>query len=208
MMNASPISPDSMTPKTLIFDFDGTLADCQALHQWAFRSAAQQVCAGIDYLDSDLEGLPTSVKIQILLDQGWQFDPVALNEIKQELTLSRVEEYIRPDPELKSLFDTLSKHYSLCLASNARRDFIIQCLEILDLWSWSCVLTASIYPAKPDTTMFLQAMRLTQSDPAHTVIIEDSVVGITCARQTGARVLETTGVAQTKEYIREFIRKK
>ena len=42
--------------KTIIFDFDGTLADCKELHQVAFRNALELVCPEAVYKDEEIEG--------------------------------------------------------------------------------------------------------------------------------------------------------
>ena len=69
--------------KTLIFDFDGTIADCKELHQDAFRRAVQQVCGNANYDDELVEGRPTREKIRILHTMGYEFNGDKLNEIKQ-----------------------------------------------------------------------------------------------------------------------------
>ena len=53
-----------MSIKTIIFDFDGTLADCKELHQQAFRNAVITVCDGAEYDDELVEGRPTREKLK------------------------------------------------------------------------------------------------------------------------------------------------
>ena len=57
--------------------------------------------------------------------------------------------------------------------------------------------TATDFPAKPDTTTFVDCMKYTGSSLATTAIFEDSPVGIQCAKATGAMVIEVDGVEDT-----------
>ena len=70
--------------QTIIFDFDGTLADCKELHQRAFRNALNSVCPEVEYTDEEIEGRPTREKIRILHSKGYEFNGDKLNELKQE----------------------------------------------------------------------------------------------------------------------------
>ncbi|MDB4128677.1 HAD family hydrolase [bacterium] len=191
---------------TLIFDFDGTLADCKRLHQEAFRSAATELCPGISYTDELLEGRPTVDKMQILRQQGWNFDPVKLNQLKQTRTQEELNNYIVYDPELNQLMTELSHRYQVCLASNATAEFVDRSLNILgikDLFQVMC--TASTHPPKPSTAMFQACMDYTGSEPATTMIFEDSPMGIACAYASGAQVTEVNGAEHTKQEMRRLL---
>ena len=69
--------------KSIIFDFDGTLADCKELHQTAFRNAVMQLCPNAEFKDEDIEGRPTRDKIRILHTMGYEFNGDKLNELKE-----------------------------------------------------------------------------------------------------------------------------
>ena len=64
--------------------------------------------------------------------------------------------------------------------------------------------TATDFPAKPDTTTFIDCMRWTNSTPEDTIIFEDSEVGIQCALSTGARVIRVTDVNHTIEEMKKL----
>lgn len=191
--------------KTLIFDFDGTIADCKELHQDAFRRAVRQVCPHADYDDELVEGRPTREKIRILHTLGFNFNGDKLNEIKQAITQQHLPQFITYDQDLYDQFKRLSTRYKLCLATNATEFFINRSLEIMNIKQFFAKInTATDFPAKPDPITFLDCMRHTGSGPSTTIIFEDSEVGIQCARATGASVVEVANVKDTLEKMKDF----
>ena len=88
-----------MIPRLIIFDFDGTIADCKGLHQHAFRVAFETLLPGETYDEESLEGLPTTEKMRRLSSTGLVFDHTEFNRIKQHLTLTNLKDYIRVNPE-------------------------------------------------------------------------------------------------------------
>ena len=199
---------------TIIFDFDGTLADCKELHQTAFRDAVMEICPHAEYKDEDIEGRPTREKIRILHTMGYEFNGDKLNEIKQAHTQKRLEDYIKINKELHTEMHRLSKKYKLCCASNATDLFVHRSLEIMRLYApqglpesdqiFAKINTATDFPAKPDTTTFFDCMRWTGSTPENTIIFEDSIVGIQCALATGCTTIRVVDVAHTIEEMRKL----
>lgn len=191
---------------TIIFDFDGTLADCKVLHQRAFRNAVMKVSPGAEYTDESVEGYPTVEKIRILHQQGYQFDADELNSIKQLETQRSLSDYIHYDPELVELIHQLKERFNLCLATNATAEFIERSLTIMGIRDkFDLICTSSTSTPKPSTKMFLHCMQHTGSEPATTLIFEDSPMGIECAYSSGAQVIEVTGVEHTKQEMRRLL---
>ena len=196
---------------TLIFDLDGTLSDCKELHQVAFRDAVMALCPHAKYEDEDIEGRPTREKIRILHTMGYEFNGDKLNEIKQAQTQDRLEEYVKYNETLCNEMLRLQKKYKLCCASNATQVFVHRCLKIMQLHHrgdghqvFTKINTATDFPAKPDTTTFFDCMRWTKSTPENTIIFEDSIVGIQCALNTGAKVIRVTNVEHTIKEMRKL----
>lgn len=191
--------------KTIIFDFDGTLADCKKLHQDAFREAMQQLCPGSEYKDTDIEGRPTTEKIKIMHTMGYQFNGDKLNEIKQSITQENLDKYVIYNDELYSEMLRLSKKYKLCLASNATTLFVHKSLKILKIEDlFLKINTATDFPAKPDITTFINCMGIAGSDSATTLIFEDSEVGIQGAKIVTPNVIEVKDVEDTITQMRKL----
>ena len=196
---------------TIIFDLDGTLADCKELHQIAFRDAVMALCPTAKYEDEDIEGRPTREKIRILHTMGYEFNGDKLNEIKQAQTQDRLEEYVKYNEPLCNEMLRLQKKYKLCCASNATANFLHRGLKIMQLHHrgdgnhvFTKINTATDFPAKPDTTTFFDCMRWTKSTPDNTIIFEDSIVGIQCALATGCTTIRVVDVAHTIEEMRKL----
>ena len=184
--------------KTLIFDFDGTIADCKVLHQEGFRQAVLDQIPDAVFSDEDVEGRPTVEKIKILTTMGYKTNHTQLNDTKQLHTQLNLYRYITFNQELYDEMSRLSEKYSVCLATNATDAFIYRSLDILQLNGiFDRVNTATDFPAKPDNTMLMDCMKFTGSTPDSTAIFEDSPLGIACAHSTGAQVIEVTGVDDT-----------
>jgi len=187
----------------IIFDFDGTLVDCKALHQTGFRQAVLSQMPTAQFTDVEVEGMPTTEKIDYLCSKGIMITD-EINQIKQQHTIDNIHDYIMYNIELKAELHTLSRHYNISLATNGRHDFIQRALGILDIWTWDSLYTPDHGPAKPDTWMFDQCMIDTGNTPETTIIFEDSPMGIACAKETGATVIEVTDAADTLNKIKEL----
>jgi len=196
--------------KTIIFDFDGTLADCKELHQIAFRNAVQELCPGAEFSNEDVEGRPTREKIRILHTMGYEFNGDKLNDIKQAYTQEHLAEYVKFNKELLDEMLRLKQRYKLCIASNATELFVLRSLSIMQMYKESGqqvfdkINTATDFPAKPDPTTFFDCMRWTKTNADENIIFEDSVVGIQCAKATGATVIEVTDVDHTIQEMRKL----
>lgn len=195
---------------TIIFDFDGTLADCKELHQIAFRNAVQELCPGAEFNNEDVEGRPTREKIRILHTMGYEFNGDKLNEIKQAYTQEHLTKYVTYNKELLHEILKLKERYKLCVASNATELFVLKSLDIMQMYKetgkqvFEKINTASDFPAKPDPYTFFDCMRWTGSTPESTIIFEDSIVGIQCALSTGAQVIKVTNVDHTINEIKKL----
>lgn len=189
--------------KTLIFDLDGTLIDCKKLHQDGFRWAVTQLVPDIVFLDSEVEGLPTTEKIKYLQNKGYPVK-IEADELKREHTRAHIHEYVTYNSELARHFNRLYTKYKICLASNSRSEFVFKCLNILQLWQFECVYSRDYGPSKPNPWMYNECMRITRSLPENTIIFEDSIIGIKGALLTGATVIEVRDSKYLIEKLNEF----
>mgnify|MGYP003973955499 CR=1 FL=1 len=187
----------------LIFDLDGTLVDCKDLHQQGFRSAVYEVCPFAKFEDDEIEGLPTTKKIDYLRYKGYDI-PDIVDTLKKHNTNLYFESYIQFNKEMLDHFDRLHKKYKLALASNSRSEFVFRCMNILKLWHFEIVLSRDYGPAKPDPWMYNKCMKICKESPDQTYIFEDSPVGIEGALKTGAKVVEIKDSKHLVEKLYEF----
>ena len=194
--------------QTIIFDFDGTLADCKELHQGAFRGAVESVCPDALFTDEELEGRPTREKIRILHSKGYEFNGDKLNQLKQAETQRHLDKYIKFDVNLFDLMLALNNSgIALAVASNATELFVHRSLEILQIKQFFYKInTATDFPAKPDPTTFFDAIEAAHSNVESTLIVEDSPVGIQCAKATGCSVLEVENASDTIVQIKDLFK--
>lgn len=187
----------------LIFDLDGTLVDCKELHQQAFRRAVLQQVPDATFEDSEVEGLPTTEKIKVLQSKGI---PVTdeLDDIKKQYTRDNVDEFIHYDPQLHNLISRLDNNYRMAICSNSRNEFVLKCLNILDLWQFELIFSRDYGYPKPDPWMFIQCMAITNTPPSLTWIFEDSEVGIESARRSGANVVAVENSDDLKRKLNDF----
>lgn len=189
--------------KTIIFDLDGTLVDCKKLHQDGFRWAVEQLVPGIAYTDDEVEGLPTTKKIEYLRNKGYNV-PDNVDTFKREHTRAHVAEYVKFNKDLYEQINRLYTKYKLTIASNSRSEFVFKCMNILNLWQMECVFTRDYGPAKPDPWMYERCMEICKSLPKDTIIFEDSPVGIEGAKKTGANVIAVTSSHDLIEKLKEL----
>ena len=196
---------DITATKCIIFDFDGTLANCTRLHQDAFRMAVETLLPGITYDEMAIEALPTTEKMKRLRDDNRiEFDFAEFNRLKQQATMEGIGDYIH---YREDLFDELSRLYNwripLCVASNATQTFIHSSLRRMGVWDlFSKINTATEMPAKPDPYTFVDCMNHFDANARNTVIFEDSELGIASARKVCKQVMAVAGVDSTIEHIR------
>jgi len=194
-----------MTPRLIIFDFDGTIADCKGLHQHAFRVAFETLLPGESYDEESLEGLPTTEKMRRLSSTGYVFDHTEFNRIKQHLTLTNLKDYIAVNTELNHQLKRLSEICPLALCTNATAPFIYRSLERMECVEYfSRINTATTFPAKPDPYTFIEAMDHHSANHKNTIIFEDSPVGLECARKVCRDVRAVTDVADTVERMKDI----
>jgi HAD superfamily hydrolase (TIGR01509 family) len=199
-----------MSKKSIIFDLDGTLVDAKELHHAGFEWAVQQQK---DFILNEtyrvmLEGLPTLNKVERLNSMGFNLDPDLVYQQKQSHT-NRNLDSLEWNPEIPELLEQLSERYNLGLASNARSRFVFNVVELMGLHCFDIILTANYAPMhlrKPNPWMFTEVMRLLDSAPKDTIILEDSPTGLAAAEASGAAiVIPVLNSNDTANRIKELI---
>lgn len=199
--------------KAVVFDLDGVLVDATEWHFEALNRALKDIAgfeiSGLEHATT-FNGRPTRVKLEILNQQGRLdkklFDQV--NGLKQKYTSKVILERCRFDQTKVSMLRELSRCYMLGCYSNAIRDSVKLILQKCGATEYiQCIMSNEDVPRpKPHPDGYILLMHQSGVMPKETVIVEDSPVGITAAKASGAHVIEVLGCHDvTLRRIQDFI---
>jgi len=189
--------------RALIFDFDGVIADTEALHFAGLQKTLREI--GIDLTESDYfsEYLGYDDRgcfLAALTAHGRPIDPAALRglmERKAAAYLESVKDHSVIFPGVAELVREAAAQHPLAIASGALRHEIEYILEQAGLRKEFSHITSAedVTRGKPDPQPFLSAMDALRRlrDPAlvagSCLVIEDSLPGIRSAKAAGMKVL-------------------
>ncbi len=182
-------------PRFVIFDCDGVLVDSEPI--------ANRVLAGL----LTEAGLPTTFEdcmrdyrgrsmASCLADAADRlggplpFDVAGRYYAEVEQTF---QAELRPVPGVVAALDAIV--LPVCVASSGPHHKMRVSLAVTGLWDRfeGRIFSASeVRNGKPAPDLFLHAARRMRFDPAHTAVVEDSVVGVRAARAAGMRALAFT----------------
>jgi len=176
--------------KLAIFDMDGVLIQSQEWHREALNRALKEI-AGFHIDDPEFEGRPTKVKLEMLVQQEKISleDMTVISELKKKYTDAYVEQ-IQTNHELVKMFSNLRKmDYRLAVASNAIKPFVDKVLQKLGILEFFDIVGGNegVKP-KPHPEMYIRIMKELKIPAEHTLIFEDSPVGLEAAFGSGANV--------------------
>lgn len=204
--------------RAVLFDLDGVLVDAKDWHYEAFNRALAAQGLTIEYADhlAHYDGLPTRKKLERLtLQRG--LDPALhqpLLALKQRYTVELIEAKCRPEPAARHALETLRREGLLTgVCSNSIRSSIRRMLELSGIAHLFDIVLSheDVAAPKPNPEVYLTAMAHLGVQPEQTLILEDSEVGLTAARGSGAHILQVDHVsdvnlANIRKRIREVER--
>ena len=193
--------------KALIFDFDGVIADTERLHLAGFRHALAahdiQITDG-EYFERYLGFDDRDGFAQILADRGRSVDGEGLSQLIGQKAV-KFEELVR---ERVVVFDGVRELMADCkrepklavgIGSGALRGEIELVLKLTGLSDFIDVIVAAddVSKSKPDPETFLSVLselraEVSDLEPHHCVVIEDSHAGIESAVAAGMSVIAVT----------------
>lgn len=182
-----------MTPRGLIFDFDGTLVDSMPSHFAAWTEACQPL--GIHFPEDrfyTLGGIPTRQILEMLkAEQGIDFDSAIVGLSKEEAYLRRLNLVTRIEPVIEIARAHRGK-IPLAIATGGRRHIIQQVFDLLDLNGWfdAIVTSEDVVRQKPAPDIFLEAARRIQIEPQFCRGFEDTDIGMQAIRDAGMEAVD------------------
>lgn len=189
---------------TIIFDFDGTIADTLPLHDKAFQQTLSDYPLVFSY--HDYAGMSTRKAISLIFAANQQ--PLSdelllfLTKKKQLAANALYRDAISFMPGAETLIQLLrDKKFTLFVASSGSNMNVNGGLEALGIRSYfKGVITADdVEQAKPHPEIFLKVLKQYDVLPAEAIVIEDALSGIESAIAAGIDVVcvnpELTGTS-------------
>lgn len=182
-----------MTPKGLIFDCDGTLADTMPLHWRAWQMIIQR--HGLHFPEDrfySLGGVPSRDILRMLADeQGRSLDHIAIAHEKEEAYLPLMAE-VEP---IHGVVEIAKEHHGkipMAVASGGTERIIRQVLEHLKISQlFDAVVTSEMVKhQKPAPDIFLEAARRIGVDPRFCRAYEDTELGLQAIRAAGMEAVD------------------
>ncbi len=191
--------------KLVIFDCDGTLVDSELLNNMAMVEVLQGFGLAKYTLDHALEyftGLRFSQILEgITKETGFIFpQDAAQGYLKAVRRLAPT--HMKPVAGAEDLVRHVLGGTKACVVSNGERNNVLTSLEMTGLRRYfkdEHIFSGLMAAAKPAPDLFLLAMERLGEGPEGTLIIEDSVVGVTGGVASGATVWGFTGTHHAPE---------
>ncbi|MDR0737734.1 MAG: HAD family phosphatase [Prevotellaceae bacterium] len=179
---------------TILFDFDGVVADTEPQYDMFFNRIAEEYNFGISNFASLIKGVP----LQEIMDKYFGDYPAQeKTNILERTAAFELQMEFPPVPGVMAFIVYLEKHrYKKAIVTSSPAAKMEAAMKKLPLERYfPVVVTADhITKGKPDPMCYLLAASQLQSAPEECLVFEDSLAGITAAKNAGAKVV---GVATT-----------
>jgi len=182
-----------MTPRGLIFDCDGTLANTMPLHWRAWQMITQR--HGLHFPEDrfySLGGVPSRDILRMLAqEQGRSLDHIAVAHEKEEAYLPLMAQ-VEPIHAVVEIAQENHGKIPMAVASGGTQSIICQVLEHLKIRNlFQAVVTSEMVKnQKPAPDIFLEAARRIKVDPSVCRAYEDTDLGLTAIRAAGMEAVD------------------
>jgi HAD superfamily hydrolase (TIGR01509 family) len=177
-------------PDLLIFDCDGVLVDSEILSCQCLSEALGE--CGIELsIEQALQlflGRSATAVSQYYRQRGQSVPETFLVELKARV-LQRFRRALQPIPGIGVLVSSLQTPF--CVASSSDLDRVSLSLALTGLAPYfgnRLYTSQMVTHGKPAPDLFLYAAAQMQTAPARTLVVEDSVSGVTAAKAAGMTV--------------------
>ncbi|MGH6679876.1 MAG: HAD family hydrolase, partial [Bradyrhizobium sp.] len=175
-------------PELIIFDCDGVLVDSELLSCQCLSEAlgACGIDLGVEQALQLFLGRSTAAVSRYYRDRGLpkSFPDELRSRVRDSFTRS-----LQPMPEVASLLSSLTTAF--CVASSSDLDRVSLSLALTGLaphFGGRLYTSQMVARGKPAPDLFLYAAAQMQAAPLRTLVVEDSVSGVTAAKAAGMTV--------------------
>jgi len=191
--------------ETVIFDWDGTLADTRAVILFSFHKALSEIGADVD--DNQVErriGIGSAETFRELLrGQNKNFDEMMVNSLvkKKIVTEIALSSQIKLFPGATDLLESLCGKVKLGLASMNNRAVIDHLLKTTKTSGFfaATVTADEVSKPKPNPEIFLKTAQKLETLPSCCVVVEDSIFGVKAAKAAGMACVAVAQSAYSKD---------
>ncbi len=181
-----------------IFDFDGVIVDSEPVRFQTYRSLVKkEFDIDIELSPGERIGFSENENLSYILNaNGLQGDLIDMKQKRGMLLEKAISKKTPPVRSIHRIIDGLHrKNIPMAIASNSSERYMKKVLEFhVDLHKMSIFSAERISRPKPDPTIFLEAAQHLDVDPCECLVFEDSISGLTAARNAG---MTSVGVLST-----------
>lgn len=178
--------------KLAVFDMDGTLFDTEEVNYLSYEKAAG-LC-GYAITREQFSAQFAGKNYKEFLPVFGITDRAIQEKIHEQKKLLYADflECAKKNEHLFSMIACMKSEYMLAVATTASRKNTQEILEKFQVLEWFDFLVTQedVSKLKPNPECYLYAMKMAGVSPEHTIIFEDSVVGLSAAKASGAAVMK------------------
>ncbi len=182
--------------KAILFDFDGTLVNSESLHYEALNDIlkAYGTSYGWEYYSKNLAGKPAINFLEkVIAENNLDITLDDLNHKKEEASYDKLRS--SPVVFMNGAIETLDffaqKSITLALVTGSDREMVTIIFNKTDLSNYfkTTVTATDVTETKPHPESYLQAMQNLGLKPENCIAIEDTLSGLTAAKDAGLTCL-------------------
>jgi beta-phosphoglucomutase len=172
---------------TVIFDFDGTIADTFHLHKKAFEQAFADYNVNFDY--NDFKGMSTKEAVGLILSANHiQADTLQIDKLVKDKRILANQFYKNSITFIngaQSFIELLYRNgFQLFIGSSGSRMNVNTGLETLGIRQYfkDVITSDDVKKSKPDPEIFQKIVLQYNIKPVNAIVIEDAEAGIRAAQ--------------------------
>ncbi len=192
----------------IIFDCDGVLVDSEIIGINLTRSLLQQygVTIGFNEFCIEYSGLSWDILIDKVREQKGVIIPASINQTFFPSLFTLFREKLTRIAGTLEVISTLSIPKCICSNSSSEQlEFMLSLVGLESMFNGGIFSAVDLGPGrgKPQPDIFLHAAQMLHAAPENTLVIEDSVHGVTAAKSAGMFAIGFIGGAHTYPQHRE-----